>query len=93
MRRLNSNFSVQAVVDLGHYIGPCQVGISANAAEFSSDGYFEVVYITNKFGDMASESQLEAINGNARLMGEIAEEVHQHFVCQAEAAADAAEDR
>lgn len=87
------SITVQAVVDLGHFIGTCDVEIATTEQDFVSDGYFEVVAVSNKYGDVASEGKLEAINQDADLMQEIAKEVMQYYVASAEAAADALEDR
>lgn len=89
----NHTFTVQATVDLGHFIGTCDIEVLANEQDFMGDGYFEVISVSNKYGDEASDGQLERINQDGPLMREIAEEVMQHFIAGAEAQADAYEDR
>lgn len=90
---MKNNITIQATIDLGHYIGTCDVEVATTELDFVEDGYFEVVAVHNKYGDVASEGKLEAINQDAKLMQEIAYEVYQHFVNAAEARADGMEDR
>jgi len=79
-------FEVSAVCEIDSHIGTCVVGIRAY-----DHTDFEISYVTNKFGGEMSEGEISEIGGN--MWREIAEEVHQHFVCMFEAQCDAMEDR